>query len=313
MPRIAWSTAGPGLVLTLCLAACTGIPVIDEGRFDAFPQQVELTGVPFHAQEAYQCGPAALATVLEYAGSQRSPEALKGEVYLPQRQGSLQAELLAATRRTGLLPYVLDPNWEALLSELAAGQPVLVLLDIGLLPMADWHYAVAVGYDRAGRKVILRSGKEPRQIMDFNEFNRRWEKSGRWAFVAVAPNHLPASASETRYVAAAVALEAVAPDAAGRAYGSALDRWPGNLSARLGLGNVAYRRHDLTAAEKAYRRATVDHPESGAAWNNLAMALHAAGRRSEALAAVNRAIEIGGPWQDFYAKTQATIRKGAAR
>lgn len=312
MPRVAWSTFGPCLVLTLCLAACTGIPVVDEAKLDKFPQQVELTGVPFHPQDAYQCGPAALATVLEHAGTKRSPEALKSEVYLPQRQGSLQAELLAATRRTGLLPYVLEPDWEALLTELAEGQPVLVLLDIGLLPMANWHYAVAIGYDRAERKMILRSGKEARQTMDFNEFNRRWEKSGRWAFVAVAPDQLPASASESRYVMAAVALEAVAPEAAGRAYGRALERWPVNLAARLGQGNVAYRRHDLAAAEQAYRRATVDHPEAGAAWNNLAMALHAAGRRSEALAAVRRAIEIGGPWQEFYAKTLATIEKGAA-
>lgn len=308
-------TAGPGgfgTLLLLCLAACSGLPVADYGRFDALPQRVELTAVPFHPQEAYQCGPAALATVLEHAGQERSPEALKNEVYLPQRKGSLQAELLAATRRTGLLPYILEPSPEALLTEVAAGQPVLVLQDLGFLFVPSWHYAVVVGYDQATRELILRSGREPREIVAFADFDRSWEKSGRWAFVAVAPDRLPASATESRFVAAAVALEGVSPDAAARAYGLALERWPDNLPARIGQGNVAYRRHDLAAAETAYRRATVDHPEAAAAWNNLAQALHAAGRRSEALAAVRRAIEIGGPWRDFYMATQATIESEAA-
>lgn len=313
MARKARASGGPAMLLAFCLAACTGLPVGDSGQFDALPRRVELTGVPFHPQEAYQCGPAALAMLLEYAGTQRSPAALTSEVYLPERQGSLQAELLAATRRAGLLPYVLDANWEALLSEVAAGQPVLVLQDLGLPLLPRWHYAVVVGYERTERQVILRSGPEPRQTMSFAEFDRHWRKSGRWGFVAMTADHLPASATESRYVAAAVALEAVVPEAAGQAYALALERWPGNLPARLGQGNIAYRRHDLAAAESAYRRATVEHPEAATAWNNLAMALHHAGRRAEALAAVRRAIEIGGPWRDHYTATQATIEEGIAR
>ena len=58
------------------------------------PQQLELTAVPFHPQELYQCGPAALATVLNWSGEQVRPSALVDEVYLPGRQGSLQLEML---------------------------------------------------------------------------------------------------------------------------------------------------------------------------------------------------------------------------
>lgn len=300
-----------GLVAACCLAGCSALPVAEYGQPDFLPPRVELMAVPFHPQAAYQCGPAALATVLAHAGTQRTPEALKDEVYLPRRKGSLQAELLAATRRSGLLPYVLASKVEALLTELAAGQPVLVLQELGFPLVPRWHYAVVVGYDRPGRKLILRSGREARQLMDFADFDRSWEKAGRWAFVAVAPDRLPASATEERFVAAAVALETVSPAAAEQAYGLALRQWPSNLLARLGQGNIAYRRHDLAAAETAYRRATVDHPKAAAAWNNLAQALHAAGRQPEALAAVRRAVEIGGPWQDFYTKTQATIENRA--
>ena len=66
-----------------------------------FAQRIELKEVPFFPQEAYQCGPAALATVLVAAGASVTPEALAPQAYLPERHGSLQLELVAATRRRG--------------------------------------------------------------------------------------------------------------------------------------------------------------------------------------------------------------------
>ena len=98
----------------------------------AFPRPVELTAVPFFPQEAYQCGPAALATVLNSSGLNVTPEALAPQVYLPERQGSLQFELLAAARRHGRVPYVLRPQLETLVTEVASGHPVLVLQNLGV-------------------------------------------------------------------------------------------------------------------------------------------------------------------------------------
>ena len=63
-----------------------------------FPPAVELSQVPFFPQKRYQCGPAALATVLNWSGVAATPEQLVDEVYLPQRHGSLQVEMTAATR-----------------------------------------------------------------------------------------------------------------------------------------------------------------------------------------------------------------------
>ena len=54
--------------------------------------RVELTDTPFFPQEAYQCGPAALATLLNANGVAVSPEQLVPQVYLPERRGSLQVE-----------------------------------------------------------------------------------------------------------------------------------------------------------------------------------------------------------------------------
>jgi len=119
------------------------------------PESTELREVPFFPQEAYQCGPASLATVLAASGVKVTPEDLLPQVYLPERKGSLQVEMLAAARRHGVVSYQLAPRFEDLLRELAAGNPVIVLQN---LSVGDgWHYAVAVGYDYDGGRLVLRS------------------------------------------------------------------------------------------------------------------------------------------------------------
>ena len=72
-----------------------------KGLPPGIPEKVELAETPFFSQQRYQCGPAALATVLNAAGVKVTDEELVPEVYLPTREGSLQVEMLAATRRHG--------------------------------------------------------------------------------------------------------------------------------------------------------------------------------------------------------------------
>lgn len=299
----------------LLLCACSSIPVADYGAAAsaARPARTELGDVPFYPQEQYQCGPAALATALGSAGAPRTPQELQPEVYLPQRQGSLQPEMLAASRRAGVLPYVLEPSPETLLQEVAAGHPVVVLQNLGLAVLPQWHYAVVVGYDLPAGQIMLRSGRERRLVMRSADFDRSWARAGRWAFVALPPERLPASARSEDFVTAAAALERVSPDAAGRAYRTALAAWPGNMIAQIGLGNVAYRRHDLEAAESAYRGALADHPDAADAWNNLAQVLHELGRRPEAQAAARQAVAIGGPRLKTYEATLAAITADSPR
>ena len=55
------------------------------------PQQVELAQVPFFPQDDYQCGPAALAMVMKFAGASVVPQALVDEVWLPSRSPAAPA------------------------------------------------------------------------------------------------------------------------------------------------------------------------------------------------------------------------------
>lgn len=274
------------------------------------PAATEIAAVPFFPQEDYQCGPASLAGVLTYADRATTPETLLPQVYVPGRKGSFQAEMLAATRRHGLVAYRIPPRLEDLLRELAAGNPVLVLQNLALDWAPQWHYAVAIGYDLGTREIILRSGVTRRLVMSLDTFERTWARSGHWAMVASAPPHMPASAQELAYVAALAALERLDPTAAQPGYEAALARWPDSSAAAIGLGNSLYARRDVTGAAVEYRRATQRHPDFADAWNNLAQALAELGRREEALAAARRAVALGGPRLPQYRETLEAIERG---
>jgi hypothetical protein len=299
--------AGVLLLAALNLSGCVTpqVAALLEQPDRSVPERAELAAVPFFPQEAYQCGPAALAEVLVHAGVDASPEALVKQVYLPGREGSLQAEMLAAARRHGLVAYPLAPRLADILREVAAGTPVVVLenLAFGFAPI--WHYAVVVGFDLPREEIVLRSGTTFRLAMTLSNFERTWARSEYWAMVALPPRRLPATAGADAYVAAVIALERLEPAAARQAYDTALGRWPDHLLARIALGNAAYAMRDLAAAEVAYRRAARDHPQAADAWNNLAQALFELNRRSEALNAAERAVALGGP---HLAKYEATLK-----
>lgn len=305
-------------VLVLGVGGCAGIHGGEYGVTlpRGLAEKVELLAVPFHPQEDHLCGPAALATLLGSAGIQRTPEDLKDQVYLPQRQGSLQPEMLAGARRAGLVPYVLAPRIEALLQEVAAGHPVLVLQNLHpaiLKRWPQWHYAVVMGYDLTDQTVLLRSGGERRLLMTMADFDRTWAGAERWAFVALPPDRLPATARAAEFVSAAVALERSSPNAARRAYQTALAAWPENLLARLASGNAAYHLGQVDTARAEYRRATEDHPEAADAWNNLAQVLYETGHREEAQQAAKRAVDLGGSHLTAYQATLKMIETDARR
>ena len=231
----------------------------------AFPRPVELTAVPFFPQEAYQCGPAALATVLNGSGLNVTPEELTPQVYLPERQGSLQFELLAAARRHGRVPYVLRPQLEAITTEIASGNPVLVLQNLGISAVPFWHYAVVVGFDLARAEVVLRSGREHRHVTSLRTFEHTWRRGDYWAVVVLPPGELPQTAEELPYLQSVLALEKLKrwQDTA-TAYGNALTRWPKSLGAHMGLGNSRYALATCAPPRRRFarRRARIRTPRS---------------------------------------------------
>jgi tetratricopeptide (TPR) repeat protein len=303
------------LVLSGCAAMWPQTAALREALPQGLPEKVELARVPFFPQEEYQCGPAALATVLASSGLKVTPEELVPQVYLPERKGSLQVEMLAAARRHGLVSYQLAPRFEDLLRELAAGTPVIVLQNLGLRD--GWHYAVAIGYDYESGELLLRSGTTERQVLAFTVHEMVWKRSGYWAMIAVPPDRVPATADEHRWLGAIAALERTGKAANARvAYGNFVKRWPENLNGAVGLANTHYALGALPEAERVLREALGRNPDSVIALNNLAQTLSDLGRNEEALPLIERAAArtaaTGGPFAAAVQETRDTIQKRLA-
>jgi tetratricopeptide (TPR) repeat protein len=302
--------AAAGVVLSVVLLAGCATPQTSALRArppSQLPPSASLQHVPFFAQEKYQCGPASLAMALAASGADTTPDALQPLVYLPAREGSLQPEMLAAARRLGRLAVVLPPRLDAVLSEVAAGRPVIVLQNLSLPIAPVWHYAVVIGYDVARDEITLHSGVTAQERMPLEVFERTWARSGHWAMVVDRPDRLPQTPAPEQLAAAAIALERVDPAAARSAYEALTRRAPELLLAWIGLGNTAYAARDYPLAARAFERATRLDPDAADAWNNLALAQLALGRRDDARTAVLRAISLGGPRAPRYRETLASI------
>ncbi len=271
------------------------------------PEEVELTEVPFFPQLEYQCGPAALATVLAHAGVKITPEELVPQVYVPARKGSLQVEMLAAARRHGMVSYPLAPRFEDLLREIAAGNPVIVLQNLGVFT-AGWHYAVAIGYDYSLGTLVMRSGTQERDVLPFAAHEVFWMRSGYWAMVALPPDRIPATAEEKSWLNAIAAFERIGDANGARvAYKTFLGRWPDNVNAYIGLANTHYTLGELPQAEAVLREAARRDPDSVVVLNNLAQTVSDLGRHEEALPLADKALAAGGPFSAAVQKTRETI------
>ncbi len=283
------------LLLALCLAGCMSTPqsnaLFNHGSESGAQASLNL---PFFPQDEYQCGPAALATVLAASGVDVMPDDLVPLVYVPGRQGAYQLELMAAARHHQRLAYQLTPDLDTMLQEVKSGHPVLVMQNLGVKWYPRWHFAVVKGFDLDKRRLILNSGTRENYAMPLRTFERTWARAGHWAVVVTKPDQMPSSATPITFFAAVVALEHNHPQQALTAYTTGLERWPDDRNLLMGRGNLLYNLRQPEQALAVFRHAADRYPEYAPAHNNLAQVLYEQGHLSEAREHAMRAVEIGG-------------------
>jgi tetratricopeptide (TPR) repeat protein len=173
---------------------------------------------------------------------------------------------------------------------------------------------VPVGYDLDAATLVLRSGTTRREVMALDLFERTWARGGYWAFAALPPGRLPATAREDEAVAAALGFErtVAAPGERAKAYDSLIARWPDNLGALIGQGNARAGQGDWRAAAASFERAAQRH-DSAAAWHNLGLARWQLGEREAARTAAERALaraDLAEPtWRDAARRLIEQVRE----
>jgi tetratricopeptide (TPR) repeat protein len=299
-----------GLGLVACLLMILGGCATHAPLIDPSTAPVELVDTPFHPQTSHQCGPSTLATMLGASKVRVTPEELEPQVYLPGRKGSLQVEMMAASRRYGRLSYRIQPELAAIVAELNAGRPVLVLHNYGLPSWPRWHYAVVIGYDAGKDQLLLRSGLERRDVWSSRNFMRAWDNADRWAMVVLQPGELPMAPEKVRYLEAAAAFEKVAaPPDAWRAFDAATSAWPDEPVAWIGRGTAGFRQGDYSAAAADYSSALLLEPDNAGARNNLAMAQLKRGCPHAALRSLDMidGASLGGALDEAVADTRRLV------
>ncbi|MBI2080370.1 MAG: peptidase C39 family protein [candidate division NC10 bacterium] len=149
----------------------------------AAPTAGALLAVPFFPQEEFQCGPAAMASLLAYWGRPADPEAIAEAIYLPRLQGTLSLDLLLYAERRGLTARLLDASPEALKAALRADRPVIALLNVGSRLVPTWHYVVVVGYADGPDAFVAHDGRYRERVFPYEDFAWRWQAAGRWGLL----------------------------------------------------------------------------------------------------------------------------------
>ena len=184
------------LAVALGLAACSSQP----SKLPGLPERVELNGVPTFRSEAYQSGPAALASMLSQQGIVMTPGLLDKPLHLPGGEADLERNMQVLAREYGLMVYPLDARLSAVLAQVAAGYPVMAQI-AGF--WAESRYVVVIGFNQQKSTVLLRSGMDRRRSMGFSEFEAAWKSAGHWAILTQRPSQLPANVDAQRWREAA--------------------------------------------------------------------------------------------------------------
>lgn len=277
-----WFFAAVALLCSACATTAHQTEAILKNRAD-LAESARVENVEFVEQSRYFCGPATLAMAMGWAGHKVSAEALGEQVYTPGKKGSLQSDMITTSRRQGMLAMQIS-GLPALLRELEAGHPVIVLENLAFTWYPMWHYSVVFGYDLKEPSLLMHSGSKQNWRLSMRKFERNWKYAGYWALVVLPPGELSASASELEHCTAAAGLEQLGyADKAEMSYQRILMRWPQSLGALIGMGNVTYARGEWKEAVRFLRLAVKHHPESIAAQHNLRVAEEAARRKAPQL------------------------------
>jgi ABC-type bacteriocin/lantibiotic exporter with double-glycine peptidase domain len=146
------------------------------------PSTYVIPGVPFLPQEEETCGPSSLAMLIRYYGKDATTEELARETRTAGLRGTLITDLAAAARRRGVAAEVVDLDVTALRERVAAGQPAILLVDLGVWAWSRPHYLLAYGVTPDG--VVANSGDARGKVIPYGTLERQWAKMGNLAIVA---------------------------------------------------------------------------------------------------------------------------------
>ena len=144
---------------------------------------IVVGNVPFVKQQDKFCGPAAMASVMQFYGQDIDQEAVAKQIYIPELNGALISDMENFARDNGFNTLSTNGDFELLKSHLDNNHPVILLVDRGKWKVSVPHYYVAYGYNDERRTIILHTGYKETQEVSFEKLDREWKKMNRLMLV----------------------------------------------------------------------------------------------------------------------------------
>jgi predicted double-glycine peptidase len=164
------------LLILSFLFSCAGARTIKEFRAARL-----IENVPFYPQEMYQCGPASLATLLNYWGMHVTPEEVAAEIFSQSARGTLTIDMMLYAKRKDLQAIQYSGSLQDIKEKIDRGYPLIVLVDYGFWSYQQNHFMVLFGYNEEG--VIVHSGRERKKFVPLEDFLKPWEKTRFWTLL----------------------------------------------------------------------------------------------------------------------------------
>jgi ABC-type bacteriocin/lantibiotic exporter with double-glycine peptidase domain len=157
-------------------SSCAVTPHLNQLESPRLIQQV-----PFFPQEAFQCGPASLASLLNYWGIPVTPEDIALAIYSPSAKGTLTIDLILYAEKKGLKANNYKSSVKDIRDKIDSGFPLIVMVDYGFWMVKQNHFMVVLGYDN--NVVVAHSGRERLKVISLKDFMKTWGRTKFWTLL----------------------------------------------------------------------------------------------------------------------------------
>lgn len=295
--------------LLFFLGACQ--TPIQTKRLMADPPEIArqklIPQVPFYPQQEYFCGPTTLSEVANFYGLEQDPTTIAPNTFIPGLEGSLQIEMVSATRQLGMLAYAERGNMSQLLNLLNENIPIIVLQNNSIALFPQWHYALVIGYDLETAELILHTGVTKAHRLNFATFERTWQRGNYWMLAMLPSNKASKHLDPFVYTKACQDLLNTNQAETGvAALKTAIKQWPEYWLPYFLLGNYYF----STQAELAanwFAKGLPFAQQEAAYLNNYAVLLSELACHDQAVKLINDALLID-PDNDDLVDSQRQIK-----
>lgn len=163
--------------LVLLLATGCASPSSDEIQQNISSQRSRgayISFPPVSQEEKGHCGPAALAAVARYFGSEVSVNSLAADIYSEEAEGSFTSDLSRKAKEIGFaIREVRNVRIAGILKWIDSNVPIIVLMNVGNPLLSSLHYQIIVGYDDTLGWIVVKDS-DGEQTLSYSEFAERW-------------------------------------------------------------------------------------------------------------------------------------------